>query len=667
MIYAISDSGVMVLPVGFLRKAPLVTASAEDLLFKSSSCDHRVMSQSVTISDLGGGHVPFALSTQTPGIEISPASGTTPATVTVKVDPTAFQQQKGTVTGSIAVVALGAINVTDPIRVLINTRDPDQRGTTIDIPGKLVDLLADPARSRFYVLRQDKNLVLIYNADTYELTGTLRTSNTPTQMTMTADNKYLLVGHNDSQLAYVYDLDTLQQAPPIRFPMGHYPRSIAVAGGTILAASRVAGPPHTIDRVDFANRTATALPSLGVYKNDIHISTVLQATPNGSWIFAAMPDGNVMLYDASADSFTVSRKDFTTLGGAYAASNNGLFFVDHYLLNGGLVPVQRLDTSAGTSSGFTFLDQYGLRTSAASTGAGTIQRMNLASGDSILPVRTAEAPLTSATDVPFIRALAPLSNRQAIISLTTSGFTVLSWNYDAAVAPPRIDRVVNAADLGRPVAPGGLISVMGSDLSPVNIATKEIPLPTALGDSCLAVNGTAIPMIFVSPSRINAQLPFYVDGRVTVTLRTPGGVSDNINLTVLPTAPSVFVSDAGGPGNETPMVYRAKNGELVTGSNPIHPDDSISIILTGLGRTSPAVEEGMPSPSDPMALAIVQPTVTLGGTTLPVLFAGLVPGQTGVYQIDARVPFHGIPLGFDIPLVIMQGGASTTISVRVVD
>jgi uncharacterized protein (TIGR03437 family) len=39
----------------------------------------------------------------------------------------------------------------------------------------------------------------------------------------------------------------------------------------------------------------------------------------------------------------------------------------------------------------------------------------------------------------------------------------------------------------------------------------------------------------------------------------------------------------------------------------------------------------------------------------------------GVYQINAKVPFKNIPSGFDIPLVILQGGASTTVAVRVIN
>src|SRR5207244_2651677 len=80
--------------------------------------------------------------------------------------------------------------------------------------------------------------------------------------------------------------------------------------------------------------------------------------------------------------------------------------------------------------------------------------------DSNRPVKMAEAPLAGdPKEAPFTRTLAALRDKSALISLTDSGFTVLPWTYDAAVPIPRLDRVVNAADQTRPVAPGGLITV----------------------------------------------------------------------------------------------------------------------------------------------------------------------------------------------------------------
>ena len=116
-----------------------------------------------------------------------------------------------------------------------------------------------------------------------------------------------------------------------------------------------------------------------------------------------------------------------------------------------------------------------------------------------------------------------LPSAGTVVVLTTSGFTVLAANYDASVAPPAISSVVNAADGTQPVAPGGLISAYGQQMSPVNMATSQIPLPTALGDSCLSVNGAPVPLLFVSSQQINAQLPFNVTGNATLNIHSPGG------------------------------------------------------------------------------------------------------------------------------------------------
>ena len=111
---------------------------------------------------------------------------------------------------------------------------------------------------------------------------------------------------------------------------------------------------------------------------------------------------------------------------------------------------------------------------------------------------------------------------------------------------------------------------------------------------------------------------------------------------------------------------RADNGQLVTPTNPIHAKDTIVIYLTGMGATYPQVSAGLAAPLSPLATVISSPDVSLGGFPLQVQYAGLVPGEVGVYQINAYVPF-GVPQGTSLPLVIDQGGSSTTLNVRVVD
>ncbi len=667
-VYAVSESGVVVLPVGSLASFHRLAADREDLVFAGNFCQRGVMTRTLRVTDPGGGQTSFALRTDLAGVTISPSSGRTPATVEVRIDPAAFGDRRGTVTGTLTFTSAEAVNLPAAVRILVNNRRPDERGSFTSVPGTLVDLVADPGRDRFYVLRQDRNQVLVFDGSGLFQIAALRTGNTPTGMALTFDRQYLLVGHDNSQLIYVYDLDTLQPSAPVVLPGGHYPRSIAASSNAILAASRVAGGDNTIDRIDLVARAGTTLPSLGVFQNVIAADTVLVAAPNGSSVAAISADGNVWLYDAAAGTFTVSRKIATALTGAYAASGSGQFLVGNTLLNSSLTPAPPW-SAAGFPSGFAFLDAAGVRLTgplAGSGASGIIERVDLATGDRIRPTRLGEQPLTAGSGSAFTRTLAPLSNRRTMVALTVSGFTALAWNYDAATVPPAIERVVNAADLSPNVAAGSLISVFGTNLNPVNIATQEIPLPTAIGESCLTANGAPVPMMFASPGQVNAQLPMHLEGRTTMTLYTPGGVSDDYYLNVLPVAPAVFQGGTAGPLTGLPVVIKAGNQQLVTGSNPIHSGDEISIYATGLGPTSPEVDAGIPPPASPPALAILPPEVRLGGIPLAVSYAGLAPGMIGVFRIDCRAPAKAPP-GTQVPLTVSQGAATATVLVRVVE
>jgi uncharacterized protein (TIGR03437 family) len=670
MLYSISDSGVTVFPVGYLNSSNRVQASKPDLVFRGNLCAGSVNTQQVTILDPGGNQTDFTLTPSVSGIYLSQYGGTTPATITVTVDPAVFQNQTGTVTASIAIASNLAINVPDPIRVLINSQGPEQRGSFVDLPGTLVDVLADPIRNRFYVLRQDQNEVYVFDSTGQNQLAVLRTSNTPTSMAITMDGNYLLVGHENSQLLYAFDLNTLQPSVPVVMPSGHYPRQVAVSSNAILVASRVSGPAHTIDQVNFLNRTADALPTLGIFTNSINIDTAMSSSPGGRYIFAAGSDGTTYLYDASSNAFVAGRKDFTALSGAHGASDYGTFIVNNNLLNQSLVMSGTLDSSIGSASGAAFFGQMGYRTTAPSVAGapGVIEQVSPGTLSALRPVEMVEAPLLAPSGAisGFTRTLAPLANQSALVSLTTSGFTLLPWNYSVAVTPPSLKSVVNAADFTEGIAPGGLIALLGSGLGSSTKSASSAPWPTILADTCLMVNGSPIPMTLVSSKQITAQLPFNVFGSATLVLHTPGGSTPTMNLNVQQNAPAVFHNGTAGPLTNLPMLLRNSNHQLVTLSNPIHQKDTVIIYATGLGTVMPSVATGAAGPSKPLAVANALPLVTLGGVDLTVEFAGLAPGMVGVDEIQVKVS-GGIPTGMSVPLVINQNGAQTTLSVRVVN
>jgi uncharacterized protein (TIGR03437 family) len=723
VMYAVSDSGVTVLPVGSLNQYNRVEPSQEDVLIQTSFCNQGQVSQTFTLADPGGNHTDFELSPGA-GVLVSPSSGVTPATITVTADATAFAKALGTSVVPLKINSASAVNQPIPVRVLVSNPDEDQRGSVVDVPGILSDVVADASRNRFYIARQDRNKVLVYDGATSKLITSLRTATTPSGMALTLDSKYLLVANSDSQLISMFDMDALQPVPPIVLPGSDFGRSVAVSNSAVLALGRDESQfVGDVVSLDLANKVGTSLPALGPWQNDgsaVSELSVLSASPNGANILLAGPDGHVYLYSAASNSFVAGRQDYTALSGSYGASSYENYVVGSAFLNSSLVPTGAFNTAGGDPSGFAFVDQNNtasgyLTTAPTAASPGTIQYFSTLSSAGESPIPMVEASLlpsngssptgaapssssgsgstsgssTATLTYPsadgtvsnngsgvnalsqqssFSRTVAPLSASNEIVVLSTSGFTILGQNYAASFVPPVINSLVNAANDTSPVAPGGLVTAWGTGMSPVSLVASQVPLPTALGQSCLSVNGTPVPLLFVSPTQINAQLPNNVAGPSTISIHTPGGVSNSFHFSVQSTAPAVFMSGAAGPVTGLATVVRAANNQIVTPTNPIRPGDTLVIYLTGMGLTSPAVTAGLTAPTTPLAFASAVPTVTLGGSQLTVQYAGLAPDEIGVYQINVLVP-GSVTQGLSEPLVINQGsasGASTTLSERVV-
>ena len=688
-LYAASDGGVMVLPIGSLSAAPQISAVEEDVLFQADACNKSVISQFLDVTALpGAANADFKLSLPSGvnGIRLSQTSGTTPARVEIDVDPTVFQNSKGTTTVMLSIQSSRGINIPLPVRLLINTRDVNQRGQIVNVPGKIVDILADPVRNRLYLVRQDKNQVLVLDSSTFAPAAPpLRTGNTPMGMAITNDHRYLMVGNDNSQYVNVFDLETLQPSAPIPFP-GVYPHLIAVGNGSIFATARPVTPPPAplgpapLFKIDFPTRTANPPPTLGIYTNGTPAldTAALVATASGNYILLAVTDGTVAMWDANSNQWGNSRQDLKSLGGAYGSFNDNLFIADNNLLDISLFPVAQLESGTGSSSGVGVAGGYGLRTTTSSiSGPGTVERLDTNTFQTFRSTPTIEAPLLASTlltptigqigetILPFLRTLAVPQDQSSIVLLTQSGLTVLTPNFDAPSPMPSVSSVVNSAD-GGAVAPGGLIQINGSGLAPLPAVAGGLPLPFSLGGICATVSNITIPLFYVTPSSIMAELPFTVLGNSPLIVRSPGGISSPFTVNVQPFAPAIFHTGSAGDQSGLATVVRDDNNQLVDFTNPLHPNEMISIYLTGLGQVSPGAPLGDGAPMNPLSQASTYPAVTLGSTNLFVTFAGLVPGEVGVYQIDATVP-GGVPGGTQVPLVITQGAASTGLYVRVVN
>lgn len=125
------------------------------------------------------------------------------------------------------------------------------------------------------------------------------------------------------------------------------------------------------------------------------------------------------------------------------------------------------------------------------------------------------------------------------------------------------DGVVNGASFDdRPLAPNGLFTIFGANFAAEEAKAEGASWPAQLGGISVTVNDRAVPIAFVSPGQINAQLPVVNIGSARIAVRSGDAVSPERLIWVTEASPAVFaaiVEEAGllsiyytGGGRNTP-------------------------------------------------------------------------------------------------------------------
>ena len=211
---------------------------------------------------------------------------------------------------------------------------------------------------------------------------------------------------------------------------------------------------------------------------------------------------------------------------------------------------------------------------------------------------------------------------------------------------PAVAGVANAASFKSSFAPGSILSVFGSQLSPVTGSASAVPLPISISGVAVLVNGIAAPLYYVSAGQLNVQIPY------ETTTHGPAVLSVNNNGQVTTQS---FQVTAAAPG-----IFTTSTGALVPTSTAA-PGQEVALYITGAGAVSPAVSTGA-APAATTAIAnlpapVQTTTVTIGGAGATIDFIGIPSGLVGVTQINVQVP-SGIASGAQ-PVVVTVGGAAS--------
>ncbi len=260
------------------------------------------------------------------------------------------------------------------------------------------------------------------------------------------------------------------------------------------------------------------------------------------------------------------------------------------------------------------------------------------------PAQLAALPASAA---PF----APLTYKWSSdsVSLETLPVNTEVW----VMQPQSAANATNSATFvpGMPVAPGSLVSAIGTFSGSESGVADQLPLPRKIAQTEVMIDGKAVPVSYVSPGQANFQMPAATSpGQSLLEVRVGGQTVSRGAVTVVPNAPGLFS-------------VLNQDGSINSADAPAHRGETIHIYATGVGATASTPDDGAPAP-DPAPAGMVAPIVFLQRTQFTPSYNGLVPGAVGLWRIDVQLPADA-PTGSAMPLTVVNGLTSNTLMVNV--
>lgn len=225
-------------------------------------------------------------------------------------------------------------------------------------------------------------------------------------------------------------------------------------------------------------------------------------------------------------------------------------------------------------------------------------------------------------------------------------------------SPPAVASA--ASNIAGAISPGEIVTIYGSAMGPVELA-KATPgsdgfYPTQVAGTVVTVNGIAAPLIYTWGTQVAAVVPYEITGvtaQVMVTYQ--GQAISTLSVPIGAAVPAIFTADSSGTGQAAAV---NQDNSINSTAKPAHVGDVITLFATGEGQTSPTGVDGKPA-AQPLPRPVLPVTVTIGGQTAQVQYAGGAPGEVaGVMQVNVTIP-SGIQTGSAVPVVLQVGTAAS--------
>lgn len=159
---------------------------------------------------------------------------------------------------------------------------------------------------------------------------------------------------------------------------------------------------------------------------------------------------------------------------------------------------------------------------------------------------------------PNVLVTANLPANEIVLTAKNPGSEGNNVTYSATVSSNATEtlttggsNLTGGADAAK-IAPGTIVSIEGTDLTDQTAQsdTSQTSLPTKLAGTTVYFNGIAAPLFYVSPTQINAQIPWEVNDTTSINAyvrseRAGGVISTTpVAVTIVPANPGIFTNSA---------------------------------------------------------------------------------------------------------------------------